>query len=127
MGIQDFNRKFHPGWQALNSSVMSWIHRDHSYIYEKFCENKTAVQRMHGDQDWIWQVAKTRIKFWKTEWIQSYKWEIRSRDELVVQNGKRLFKSVRDPIVPAECSVVVFHGEPNPHDVQDPFVVDNWR
>jgi len=26
-----------------------------------------------------------------------------------------------------ECSVAVFHGDPNPCAVQDKFVVDNWR
>lgn len=126
MGIQDFNRKFHPNWQALNSSVMSWEHREHSYIWEKFCENKAGAQRLHGDQDWIWQVAKNRIKFWKPEWIQSYKWEIRNREELHVRNGQRGFKTVRDPAIPQGCSVVVFHGDPKPEDIKDPFVVDNW-
>jgi hypothetical protein len=58
----------------------------------------------------------------------SYKWEIRSRDELSVINGKRQFKTVRNDIrPPLDCSIAVFHGEPNPQDVQDKFVVDNWQ
>ena len=63
MGIQDFNRKFHPSWRMLNSSVMSWRHGTQSEIWQKFVTNPATAQRMHGDQDWTWHVAKDRIKF----------------------------------------------------------------
>ena len=83
---------------------------------------------MQGDQDWIWKLAKDRMKFWPREWIMSYKWEIRNRDDLTVTQGGRQFKTVRhDVYPPPDCSIAVFHGEPNPQDVQDKFVVDNWR
>lgn len=128
MGIQDFNRKFHPSWRYLNSSVMSWVHGTQSHVYQKFIENPNIAQRMHGDQDWTWHVAKDRIKFWPIEWIQSYKWEIRSREELTVRTGKQGFKFIAHNLqVNPHCSIAVFHGDPNPDAVPDPFVVDNWR
>jgi len=128
MGIQDFNRKFHPSWRMLNSSVMSWRHGTQSEIWHKFVANPATAQRMHGDQDWTWHVAKNRIKFWPVEWIQSYKWEIRSREELVVRTGKSGFKFIaHDLVVNSQCSIAVFHGDPNPDAVFDPFVVDNWQ
>lgn len=128
VGIHDFNRKFHPGWKYLNSSVMAWNHRSQNYIWEKFKENPREAQRLQGDQDWIWKLGKQDIKFWPKEWIQSYKWEIRGREELVVVDGKRNFKTVNHSIVPEQdCCVTVFHGDPKPQDVQDKFVVDNWH
>jgi hypothetical protein len=128
VGILDFNRKFHASWKYLNSSAMAWHHGSQSGIFSKFVADPREAQRLQGDQDWIWKVAKDRIKWWPKSWIQSYKWEIRSRDELVVQNGKRQFKTVRDDVViPKNCSIAVFHGDPNPLDVQDKFVIDNWR
>ena len=127
LGIKDFNRKFHPSWMYLNSSVMSWMHGSQSHIYQQFNNNPNEAQKLQGDQDWIWKTSKDRIKFWPIEWIQSYKWEIRSREELVLKDGKRNFKSVINPKIPINCSVCVFHGDPNPHDVLDPYVVDNWR
>ena len=127
LGIKDFNRKFHASWTYLNSSVMSWMHGSQSHIYQEFNNNPNEAQKLQGDQDWIWKTSKDRIKFWPIEWIQSYKWEIRSREELVLKDGKRLFKSVINPKIPINCSVCVFHGDPNPHDVLDPYVVDNWR
>ena len=58
----------------------------------------------------------------------SYKWEIRNRSELTMNNGKRTFATVRhDVILDPACSVAVFHGDPNPCVIQDKFVVDNWQ
>jgi hypothetical protein len=127
-GIRDFNRKFHTNWTNLNSSVMCWTHGTQTHIWDKFKENPREAQILPGDQDWIWKTSRDRIKFWPEEWIQSYKWEIRSRDDLVVLNGKRQFKESNDSIEPSpECCVTVFHGDPKPQDVKDKFVVDNWK
>lgn len=127
-GIRDFNRKFHAGWQNLNSSVMSWIHGSQNHIYDQFMKDKGSAQRLHGDQDWIWKTSKDRIKFWPDQWIQSYKWEIRSREELIDRTGRKGFRIVRNDIQPhPDCSIAVFHGDPNPLDVKDSFVIENWR
>lgn len=127
LGIQDFNRKFHPSWKHLNSSVLSWNHGSQRDIWDQFVSNPKQAQRLHGDQDWIWACAKDRIKFWPREWIQSYKWEIRSREELNNRTGKSGFKTIANPVIHPDLSIAVFHGDPNPHDVQDPFVLDNWK
>jgi hypothetical protein len=128
VGIHDFNRKFHAAWKYLNSSVLAWNHGTQNYIWDQFKVNPKEAQRMPGDQDWIWKLAKDSIKFWPREWIQSYKWEIRSREELILLNGKRQFKAVDHTVeLESECCVTVFHGDPKPQDVQDKFVVDNWR
>jgi len=127
LGIRDFNRKFNPNWNTLNSSALSWIAGTQNDIFTKFKCDPSKAQKMHGDQDWIWHHAKDRIKFWPDAWLLSYKWEIRNKSELIYQNGRRLFRTVRNPDIPRECSVSVFHGDPNPHDIQDPYVVDNWK
>jgi hypothetical protein len=88
VGTRDFNRKFYPTWNRLNSSVMSWNHGSESYIYNDFIDNPTKALRMHGDQDWIFKQAKDKLKFFPDSWVQSYKWEIRSKQELIVQGGK---------------------------------------
>jgi hypothetical protein len=126
-GIRDFNRKFNKDYRCLNSSVMTWLHGDHSIIWEQFIKLPSEAMRTHGDQDWIWRITKSKIIFWPDSWVQSYKWEIRSRDDLAVVDGKRNFVSrVHNPIVSADCCVLVFHGEPKPHEVQDQFIIDNW-
>ena len=128
IGIHDFNRKFHPSWSYLNSSVLAWTHGTQSHIYEQFKLKPSDAQRLQGDQDWIWKLCKDKMIFWPKEWIMSYKWEIRNRGELTMTNGKRTFATVRhDVILDPACSVAVFHGDPNPCVIQDKFVVDNWQ
>lgn len=128
LGIRDFNRKFQPTWKYLNSSVMSWVHGTQKHIYDHFKQNPSIAMRMHGDQDWTWKCARDRIKFWPEQWIQSYKWEIRSRNELQVIQGVRQFTTVNNNVViPDECCIAVFHGDPNPAMVKDKFVLDNWK
>jgi hypothetical protein len=126
LGIRDFNRKFYASWQYLNSSAMSWYAGHHSYIYENFKKDPASAMKLQGDQDWIWKTGKNKISFWPDEWIQSYKWEIRSRDELKVRTGIHGFKTLSNVEPSPGCCVAVFHGDPKPQDVQDKFVVDNW-
>lgn len=127
-GIRDFNRKFYPSWQSLNSSALSWTHGTNADIWTQFQEDRSTAQRLQGDQDWIWKLARDRIKFWPDAWIQSYKWEIRGREQLVDRTGRKGFKTVSHAVaLHPECLIAVFHGAPNPEDVQDLFVVDNWR
>lgn len=127
LGIRDFNRKFHPSWKILNSSALSWVAGTQDEIWNRFLTERTSALRMHGDQDWIWHVARDKITFWPDEWLLSYKWEIRSRDELNFSGRPKVFKTVRNVEIPKDCCVAVFHGEPNPHDIEDPFVIDNWQ
>ena len=128
-GIRDFNRRFHSSYQYLNSSVMSWVHQQQSALWQDFSRNPTEAQKLHGDQDWIWRHSRSRLKFWPDNWIQSYKWEIRSRDELVMDfSKKRSFKTVNNNInLNPDCSIMVFHGDPKPQNVEDQIVTENWR
>lgn len=126
-GIRDFNRKFHGSWKYLNSSVMCWTHGNHKFVYDNFVNDRSVMNRLHGDQDWIWKQAKDQIQFWPDSWIQSYKWEIRSREDLKSRDGKGGFKETAYIAPDKDCCVAVFHGDPKPQDINDPFVVDNWR
>ena len=127
-GIRDFNRKFNPKLNSLNSSVMGWIHGQQSDIWTAFISSRSDAFKLHGDQDWIWKLANKRITFWFDEWIRSYKWEIRERSEIVISTGKRNFASARDDItISPDCCLTVFHGEPKPNEVNDPYVLLNWR
>ena len=71
IGIHDFNRKFFPSWNYLNSSVLAWTHGTQGHIYDQFKSKPAEAQRLQGDQDWIWKIAKDRMIFWPKEWIMS--------------------------------------------------------
>lgn len=127
VGIHDFNRKFYSSWKSLNSSVLAWTHGSQTKIYQEFKTNPKDAMRLQGDQDWIWKLSKEDLHFWPREWIMSYKWEIRKKEDLVMFQGRRKFKEeIHSVPVPNDCCVTVFHGDPKPQDVRDKFVVDNW-
>jgi len=44
-----------------------------------------------------------------------------------VYNNRYRFKSIANPAVSSDTSVLVFHGDPKPHETDDPIIVENWR
>lgn len=121
--IRDFNRCRIPNWNKFNSSVFRFNSDNYHFIWDNLVSDLSRIKKFHGDQDWIYDQLKHGFSFWPEKWIQSYKWEIRNKSEL---SNKR-FKEISNPKVNPETSILVFHGEPNPHDVKDPIIVDNWR
>jgi hypothetical protein len=86
---------------------------------------------------------------WPKEWVMSYKWEIglepgekrRSPHDLfvkervqkikkvIIKNGQKMeTEEIKKFNLPDDCSVAVFHGKPNPAEIElDPLVKENWR
>ena len=126
VGLEDVGRIFNRA-PKLGSAVMRWPANQYSKIWNQFNLNRTLAQRWPGDQDWIWKICSNEIKFFPRSWIISYKWEARNIKELI-RDGKRYkFKDIRDPKIPDDTCVLAFHGSPDPHEVSDPIIVNNWR
>ena len=125
--IRDFNRSTIKDWSKFNSSIFKFEKGAYSFVWENFISDTKIVKRMHGDQDWIFSQIKKNFTFWPDEWIRSYKWEIRIRQDIVRDGIKRVFRDVVNPTVDDRTKILVFHGDPKPSDVKDPIIVDNWR
>lgn len=125
--IRDFNRQVRKNWDRMNSSVFRVTVGHYQHIYNDFKVNSHVhLRRFHGDQDFMYKSIKDHA-FWPDEWIQSYKWEMRGRNELTVVKGKRNFKSAGNPSILPNTSIAVFHGEPNIPDCVDVWPLQNWR
>lgn len=125
--IRDFNRSLRKDWNKMNSSVFRLEIGQHAHVYENYIKDPTNARRYHGDQDWIFAQVTEDFNFWPEEWIQSYKWEMRDRNQLQRINGVRNFRKPGEPKIVKGCSVAVFHGQPNPHDCIDPWCKENWK
>lgn len=126
--IRDFNRHVNPNWKKMNSSCFRLRTGDQSHVYTNYVNDiKNVSKRFFGDQDWIFSQVKENYEFWPDEWIQSYKWEMRGKPPMTRINGVRNFVNPGEPKILPETSVAVFHGEPNPPQCQDQWVIDNWR
>ena len=126
--IRDFTRVMNNGWKKFNSSVFKFTANNYHYIWDDFSENhRSIVPKNFGDQDYLYNLLHNKAKTWPDPWITSYKWEMRNRDEIAVIKGKRNFTTVRNPNIPNDGCIAVFHGDPNPHEVRDPWVIENWK
>lgn len=126
--IRDFNRHVRPDWNKMNSSVFRIQTGQHSHVYDDFIYNPAQAKRLHGDQDWIFLQTKDKeFEFWPDNWIRSYKWEMRGKPDMTFIGGKRNFKTIGEPVIQQDNCIAVFHGDPNPKECRDPWVVDNWK
>jgi hypothetical protein len=129
--IRDFTRAMRPDWKKYNSSVIRFQTGELHHVWEDFDKNKLEIQRrLHGDQDWLYEATRTKqAMLYPDSWILSWKWEVRKSKEYDYGStkGNRKFRHIENVKPRIECCVTVFHGDPNPHNCEDPWVVDNWR
>ena len=128
--IRDFTRAQRPDWNRYNSSVIRFKTGQLNFVWEEFFKKKNTVQaKYYGDQDYLYAITVNNpAKLYPDEWIQSWKWEIRSDKTLAPgARGNRQLKNIENVIPNKECCIAVFHGDPNPHNCYDPWVVDNWQ
>ena len=128
--IRDFNRHVIRNYNKFNSSIFRLDTGQHSKVYTDFIKNTNSItNRYRGDQDWIRATVEDgTYAYWPDEWIESYKWEMRGKPKYdQAPRGERDFEVNGDPKIKDATSVAVFHGDPNPHNCKDQWVVDNWR
>ena len=124
--IRDFNRHLRHNWDRMNSSVFRTTVGQYDRLWQDFKRNLSAhTSKNRGDQDWMYRGIKDH-EFWPDEWIMSYKWEMREKRSLTIVNGKRNFAEIATPRVQPSTKIAVFHGDPNPHTCQDPWVIERW-
>jgi len=127
VGLQDVGRAFNRP-DKLGSAVMRWTGTQFYDIWTTIEKNLDLMKKYGGgDQDYIWSLHKDKILFFPKLWIQSYKWEIRSKEELIKIGNKWIFKNVRDPKIDKDTAVLAFHGTPDMEDVEDKIIVENWQ
>lgn len=129
--IRDFTRAMRPDWKKYNSSVVRFKTGQLDHVWTGFQKDQHNIQRkFYGDQDWLFEATrKNQAMLYPDNWILSWKWEIRRSKEFEYKGtkGNRKFKHIEDVTPKAECCVTVFHGDPNPHNCEDPWVIKNWR
>ena len=128
--LRDFTRSMRPGWQKYNSTVVRFERGQLDFVWTEFIKNPKAVMRRHfGDQDWLWEKTNGMAQYFPDQWIRSWKWEIR-KDKTWKPGGvkgNRTFKTIENATPPEHCCIVAFHGDPNPHNCFDPYIIDNWK
>lgn len=125
---QDFNRKWIRNYGMSNSSVFKYNTARDNFIWEKFNQDRAYyIKKFRGDQDFITHYMNKKSQWWPTNWAMSFKWEIFKGG--LIRSGTGLDSAGNFPaddnkyhtpeqpwILPSDCSIVVYHGKPNPVD-----------
>jgi hypothetical protein len=109
-GIGADTQRLLGGPGTMNSSVMVWQGGATGHLWEAWQERKVGLMAaLHGDQNALTQLLwPARIGLLPPQMIQSFKY------------GVQLERQRPAP-------VVVFHGQPKPHEVPDRWVREAWQ
>jgi hypothetical protein len=117
-----------------NSSVYRWEIGAHTDVLEHFVQNREDVRKKHrNEQAYLTaRIMETgSVTYWPQAWCRSFK-------RHCMPGGIRgLWQT---PTVPADVKIIVFHGNPNPHDAirgksrkrwkflkPTPWIADHWQ
>lgn len=126
--LRDFRYLQKPTQCVMNSSVMYWNVPRFDWVWQDFqkLDIVGTTHRFPGDQDYLQQaISNKQRRLWDDWHFQSWRWQcidggydFRTRRHRAPGTGAAV-----DP----RTSVVVFHGNPKPHEVTDPVVQAHWR
>ena len=126
-GIRDFKYLQNANRSVLNSSIMWWNVSSHAQVWHDFVSQDvaTVTRRYPGDQDYIYAaLGPNRIRYFDQSQVQSWRWQCWDGGYDFARRAHRLPGTGTQ--IPPDASVLVFHGNPKPHKISDPAVVQLW-
>ena len=126
---RDFRTLWNPRHSGINSSVMWWDNNQFSWIWDEFKQRDInhLSKIHHGDQDYLTSLISDRdLRFFPPMTTASWRWQcldggmdFRTRKYLNPNSGTS---------VDYRTSVLIFHGQPKPHErPTDPIIVNFWQ
>lgn len=125
--IKDFKYLWRPTWQGLNSSVMLWDTVKFDWIWQDFLSKNinATVKLHHGDQDYLNSVLTQKdLRFFDTAQIQSWRWQCKDGGYNMTKRAYN--RPDTGTTVDPSTVIMVFHGKPKPHEIQDSIVERYW-
>jgi len=126
-GIRDFKCLWKPMHQGINSSIMWWNTDKFSWIYDNFkqLDFNNVLLKYHGDQDFITdQVPIKFLRFFPGDRLKSWRWQAFDGG---YDFSKKTWKKPGTGTNIHNTSVLIFHGNPKPHEVSDEVIAKHWQ
>lgn len=124
---KDFRHHWRGAWHGINSSCMVWQTERWQHVWREFAgDNINAVtRRFQGDQDFLnHKISESERQYLDVDLIKSWRWEIKDGG---MDFKKRLYKRPdAGSVIPPNTHVMVFHGQPKPHEIEDPVIQRLW-
>lgn len=126
--IRDFKHLWRSTWTGINSSVMFWDTEKFQWIWDDFKSKNvtTTAKHFHGDQDYVNSMLdESSRRFFQDGFIKSWRWQIKDAGlNLSTRTYNRPDAgTVLDPVT----KIMIFHGHPKPHEIQDPVIEKYWK
>lgn len=126
--VKDFKHLWRPAYQSINSSIMWWDTAQFDWVWRNFLDlNLTqTIKRFKGDQDYINSVlTQQQRRYFNSEWVKSWRWQC-------LDGGydfkRRVWKTPGSGTnIADDTAILVFHGNPKPHEIQDPVIKHYWQ
>lgn len=126
--IKDFRYLWRANHNGINSSIMWWDTRRFHHMWHEFSNQNIDLirKRYHGDQDYISaHVTDIERRNFDYKYIQSWRWEALDGG---MNFTTRVYKRPHTgTTIGNETSVLIFHGNPKPHELTDPEIVKYWN
>lgn len=125
--VKDFRYLWRQERVELNSSIMYWPTKQYNWIWEDFMQRDRAetVRKYPGDQDYLNAVIpKDQIGFLDTDRVRSYRWQV--KDGGFDHKSRTYRRPGAGANITETDRIIVFHGDPKPHQVYDAVIQQNW-
>jgi hypothetical protein len=126
--VRDFKYLWRPTSYSVNSSVMWWNTQQYHSVYEDFAKKDLSaiLKKYRGDQDYISDfIQPERRRFFETDRVASWRWQAFDGGYDFVN---RMYRTPgTGTLLGRRNSVLIFHGQPKPENLQDPVVLQHWK
>ena len=128
--LKDFRSIWKPNQHKINSSVMYWNTVSWESTWQNFDHSGAVnIQKMYrhgGDQEYLNAVIpQDRLMFMDPQKIVSWRWT--ALDGGINPNNRTYYRPGQGTRIDPGTSVLVFHGDPKPHEVTDVVIKQHWR
>lgn len=125
--VHDFRHLWRTSWNGMNSSVMFWDTGAWANVWEGFqaADLGELMKRYQGDQDYLNQViSPEKRRFLDSKKIKSWRWQI--KDGGLNVRTQTYARPGTGSSIDRDTCVIVFHGDPKPHQINDPLIEKFW-
>lgn len=115
---RDFRYLQRPGVSNVNSSVMWFDTTKFDWVWQQFQREdiNRIIKQFPGDQDYLQHVINhNQRRFFEDRYFQSYRWQVQGGGYDFVRRRHR--QPQQPDSISGDCAVVVFHGQPKPHQL----------
>lgn len=126
--VRDFKHLQNEFMYSINSSVMWWNVPEFDWVWQKFKNGniETEVNTHKGDQDYLETVIGfDQRRYFPDQQMISWRWQAWNGGKMFPTRWTKNAKS--STTIPDTTSVLIFHGQPKPHELLDDVVIkQHW-